>query len=454
MTKRTLLLALAMVAALTVPGTGAQAVDRQEDDHSDNVSLLARQPIEIDKNIFAQGSDLAFQGKTIIAGSYEGLGVFKIVGKRAGYVKQVSFLPCPGGQGDVSVYGDLVFFSVDSPRKGPGCAAEESAAATPADTLAGTDWEGIRIFSIADPARPQEVATVRTDCGSHTNTLLPSGGKIYLYIESYPISGQGPTCNAQSHRKTSIVEVDPANPKKAEVVGTLDVSPAIGCHDVTVVPERDLAFGACVSEAQVWNIEDPAKPEIVGRIHNPAINIFHSTAMTWDGKYLALGDEYGGATADGCAGEADSTVGAMWFYDVSDPTAPVEMGHIALPRRPAGADDANEAQRVRCTTHNFNILPMRDEKKYIAVSSYYMGGMNVIDFSDPAAPVEIGHYLPLEVGTAPDMWSAYWYNGRVYTNDHGSKLGITAFKVKGTGHKKVWFFDGPANPQTQINSFR
>ena len=97
---------------------------------------------------------------------------------------------------------------------------------------------------------------------------------------------------------------------------------------------------------------------------------------------------------------------------------------------------------------------MRDPKKYIAVSAYYGGGISVVDFSDPAAPVELGHYLPRPGGTLPDMWSAYWYNGRIYANNHGGGQGIQAFSMKGLGHKKVWFYKGRFNPQIQIESFK
>lgn len=427
------------------------------DDHSENVILKARQAIVIDKeqNLQARGSDLAFQGNLVIAGSFEGVGIYRILPARKGFLKQIGFLSCPGGQGDVSVWNNIVVMSVDTPKSTSECGAGD---ATQAEILGMTAWEGVRIIDISEPTRPRQIAAVATDCGSHTNTMAPgTGGNVYVYIESYPLTGQSARCNAETHRKSSVVEIPLSDPAKAKVVGTVDVSPAIGCHDVTVVPRKQLAYAACVTEAQVWDIKDPAAPVVLSHFDNPNVQIFHSTAMTWDDKYLLLGDEYGGAAvsgADGCTGDQNSTQAALWIYDVSKPETPVEVGHYSLPRRPVGADNPDEAQRITCTTHNFNVIPMRDPKKYIAPVSYYMGGMSVVDFSDPANPVEHAHYLPMEGGVAPDMWGSYWYNGRIYSNDFRSRMGVSVFKLQKTSHKAAWYFSGPTNPQTQIASFK
>lgn len=458
----TVLVVMALVGGLlgTIP---ASAGHNDDDDHSDNFKQLTRKQIKINKETNAEGSDLAFKGNLVIAGSYQGPSIWKTSKRKKRYIKQISFFPCAGGQGDVTVFRNYLFISVDSPRVGPTCKESDTAAAPQNQIQSASAWEGLHIIDISNPRAPREVGSVDMPCGSHTNTLLPGEEKSYIYIESYPLNPQSPDCNPLTHRKVQIVEFDNDSPEKAKLLeDTIDVSPAIGCHDITTFPEKGLMFGACVSQSFIWDIsKDPTNPEQLAVITNPDIQIHHSTAMTWDGKYLVLGDETGGAAGGGCTGDEDSTVGAAWFYDISDPTQPQEVGHHSLPRTPPPADDAREGQAFRCTNHNFNVIPMKDPNKYILAVSYYAGGIAIVDFSDPSDPTEIGYYLPNPGGVNPDTWASYWYNGRIYTNDYTSQLGVGVYRFKGTGRKQAHFFGktplntmGEMNPQVQIANWQ
>lgn len=444
-------IAILVAAALSL-GVGvvqAAPADRIGDDHSSNLVQKALRPIKVDKGIRAQGSDLAFKGKLVFAGSYQGLGIFR-TSKAKPYLKQISFLQCAGGQGDVSVLGNYAFASVDSTLSGPTCSPDDTKPATQDQVSAGQAWEGIRIYDVSDPRNPRYLKSVYTDCGSHTNTILPGPVTSHIYIESYPISGQNPNCSYLSHRKVQIIEFPTADPTKAKLLEeTIDTTPSIGCHDITTFPDRNLMAGACISQSMIWDIKDPAKPELLATITNPDISIHHSTAMTWDGKILVLGDEFGGAEGGGCTGDEDSTVGAAWFYDVSDPSNPTLMGHHSLPRVPQPSS-GDGADRVRCTNHNFNVIPVRSDK-YLLVVCYYMGGIAVVDFTDPTDPTEVAHYVTAPGGVPQDTWSAYWYNGRIYTNDYASQLGVGVYAFKGaTNQTQTRFFRGVMNPQVQF----
>ena len=433
-----------------------------EDIHSDNIKLLARKPIKVG-DITGRGSDLAFDGKKIYAGSYEGTALYKITNKRRGYLKQIGFHNCPGSQGDVSFVGTYVFVSIDAPAsngtENPTCNNTPATGFKEADKSTGL--EGVRVVDYSNPKKPTQVAFVATKCGSHTHTLVPDGATTYMYVEAYPISQTG-DCNAVTgHGAVDILSFPTNDPSKLKIEGQLDVTQTplpnddpIGCHDLQAWPERDIVIAACITEAQVWNISNPAKPEILARIDNPEVQIWHSAAFTWDGKYAIISDEYGGAAGGGgCAGDKDSPVGAMWFYNIEKPAEPQLAGSYSLPRVPPQEQD--EASRTfRCTTHLYNILPTKDGK-YIAVASYYQGGISVVDFTDPAAPEELAHYLPRPGGANPDSWAGYWYNGRIYTNDHESQFGVTAYRMKALGNKQIKFFGrGGLNPQTQISNFR
>jgi hypothetical protein len=442
-----------VVLLLWLPSGGATA--ELQDEGSDNLQQLAQVPIRIDGDNLAQGSDLAFSGRRVIAGSYQGTALFEIVPAARGHLRQVGFHNCPGSQGDVSVYRKLVFVSIDSPGSNN---VENAVCNNTATNLSETSLgkEGVRIVDISNPRQPRQVGFVEADCGSHTHTLVPSGRDLYMYISSYPLSGQGPTCNHVTHRKFSIVKVDLRDPARSDVVATRSLPPdTIGCHDITAVPERDLAIGACLGVWVTMDISDPEAPEILAEVRNPLMELDHSSAVTWDGRVAIIGDEHAGAAGGGgCSEDPSSPIGAMWFYDISDPTDPVELGHHSLPRIPE-VDSAAEAERFRCTTHNFNVVPFRDASRYVVVSSYYSGGIAAIDFSDPANPEEIAYYVHRPGGVNPDTWAAYWYNGRIYTNDFQSTFGVGVYELAGTTSRKVVrYFRGDTNPQVQRSSFR
>jgi hypothetical protein len=426
---------------------------RQEDPQSDNIKQLAKVPIRVPgEDQLAEGSDLAFQGNTLVAGSFShGMALYTIL-PRAPYLRQESLLVCPGPQADVSIWDNLVFISVDGPRADEECGSPAGSAAAAATDTA---WNGIRIIDISNKKNPRQVATVHTDCGSHTHTLVPKGRNLYIYVSSYPLGGQGAGCNAASHRKISVIEVNQRNPARSEVVSTPNVpGTAIGCHDITVLPERDLAFAACISESQVWDISDPTQPEILSRIYNPFIQIHHSTGVTWDLEYAVIGDEFSGAVGNGCLGSEDSPVGATWYYNISDPTSPQLAGYFGPPRA-APPRNAAEASYSRCTSHNFNVIPMKNRERYIMTHSYYTAGLSVIDFSDPSNPEEIAYYVPMtEDGNWPSLWSAYWYNGRIYAIDFEARQGVLVYEVDGLKRPQTRFFRGRLNPQTQLFQFR
>jgi hypothetical protein len=311
--------------------------------------------------------------------------------------------------------------------------------------------EGVRIIDISDLRQPRQVGFVETDCGAHTQSLLPDGRTTYLYVMSYPLGVQEPDCSVASHRKVSIIEVPGSAASKAKVVSTLDVSPQIGCHDVSFFPSKDLAGAACIGESQMWDISKPAEPKIISRIYNPSIGIHHSAALTWDAKKLVLGDEFAGSVTGACAGHQDSPAGALWFYDITDPTSPQLEGYYNTPRD-GHPGSAEEAAYMACTTHNYGILPMKDPSRYIATVPYRAAGLSVVDFSDPANPKEIGYYHQL-TGGIPDIWSAYWYQGRIYTNDNGAYRGVSVYEMDGLDAESVRYFRGDMNPQTQLPHF-
>jgi hypothetical protein len=406
-----------------------------------------------------RNSDLAFWGRLAYAGHYEGFQIIDVANPRK--PKQVVDVDdCPGSQHDVSVWQNLLFVSVETPRTSEACDSTAQPAGTPG-------FEGIRIFDVSDPRAPQLIEGVPTDCGSHTHTLVPDprNGRVLLYVASYtsagsdlPPSSFGNECRrfeadgtTPAHNKISVVEVPLSNPTAASVVSEPRFpqkpfgGPRTGCHDITVFMELEIAGAACLGEGQIWDISDLENPETVGRVFNPNIEFWHSATFSYDGRRVVFGDEAGGGTGPACRSIDPATRGALWFYDVGSidsldeevvaPRSSWKVPRIQEKLTPEQAQDPN------CTMHNFNTLPSKHGD--ILVSSAYAAGTTMVDFTDPSQPREVGHLDPHGANT----WSAYWYNGHIYTNDGGRGVDIIEVDDRATkGVRHVPF----SNPQTQM----
>ncbi|GAA1462981.1 hypothetical protein NE857_25555 [Nocardiopsis exhalans] len=358
-------------------------------------------------------SDLAFTGDYAIGGNYNGFVVYDISDPESPTV--VSEVLCPGGQGDVSVSGDLLYFSVDYPRASDECGA-------PAVSTRDPDgFEGIRVFDISDKANPQYVAAVATDCGSHTNTLVPGkdGEHDYVYVSSYSPSVNFPNCQPP-HDKISIVEIPLDDPAEAAVVSEPVLFPdggnrtTTGCHDITAYPAKGLAAAACLGDGILMDISDPAHPVVTDVVQDPNFAFWHSATFTNDAGTVIFTDELGGGGGAICTEDYGTERGANAIYTIGgtaeDPALAFES-YYKIPR--VQSDTEN------CVAHNGSLIPVPGQD--IFVQSWYQGGVSVIDFNDPKNPREIGYFdrAPIDEDSLVlgGSWSAYYYNGYVYSSD-------------------------------------
>ena len=70
-------------------------------------------------------------------------------------------------------------------------------ATTDAEPIQST-WEGLKIFDVRNPYNPKYLASVRTDCGSHTHTVLPERDRLIIYVQSYDIGAGRYLCDDTS----------------------------------------------------------------------------------------------------------------------------------------------------------------------------------------------------------------------------------------------------------------
>ena len=246
---------------------------------------------------------------------------------------------------------------------------------------------------------------------------LPEGTHTLTVYPGKPIIYASPGGLANGNGTQQILDV--SNPLKPEVAATFTPH-EIGCHDVNFYFSKDEKLAVCVGagEGQVWDVSDPLAPVTVGHIPVPA-QFPHSVEFTDDGKYMVIGDE--AIAGNDCVG---GPTGSIWIYDWTVREAPLLVGHYGPQRGPLPAGSSNYNRNTWCSAHLFNFIP----GTYTLVASWYAGGMNVIDLSTPQTPTEIAHYM----GTGDDItnyWSAYWYDGRIYANDRVK--GLDVFTVKG-----------------------
>jgi hypothetical protein len=378
------------LAALAFP-SGVWAT-HNADLHSPNVEYVGIAPKPT--NIM---TDLAFWGDLAVAGEFRGFRIIDV--SRPSQPTVVADVNCSGEQNDVAVWENLLILSIDTPQTTTTCDSTNTARGV-------TGFEGLRIFDITTPSNPRLIKAVQTDCGSHTHTLVPDlkNGRILVYVSSaFSSTFAGPTPYGTTcvspHGKISVVSIPLANPAGASVIAQPPASDR-GCHDIGVFTGLNLAAGACRPHAIVWDISDPVNPVVLRQTTNPAVPNWHSGAFTWDGEIALFSHEAGGFA---CQDPGDQQ-GRVWFYRTSDLTL---LGSFKIPRPQMGE---------LCTSHVYNVVPAHG--RYVFVSSWYEGGNSIVDFTNPAAPVEIGYYDPRQIPPgAADTWSTYWYNDLIYTND-------------------------------------
>ncbi|MEV7413934.1 hypothetical protein [Streptomyces sp. NPDC089919] len=412
----------AAIAAGEIPG-------QDEIVHSDNVEHLANLPKDA---LTGFDTDLAFQDGYAYAGNYDGFVVYDI--RRPAAPRVVSQVLCPGSQNDVSVWGNLLFLSTDSSRSDNSC----NSVSQPATEK--SSWEGIKIFDIRDKANPKYVAAVETACGSHTHTLVPSGSSVYLYVSSYSPSEAFPDCRPP-HDGISVVKVPKQAPEQAKVVGfpvlfpdggnpgaptNPGVTKTTGCHDITVLPSKKLAAGACMGDGILFDISKPEQPKVLDRVQdNVNFSFWHSATFNERADKVVFTDELGGGGGATCNAATGATRGADGIYDITgrgDQRRLVFRSYYKMPRPQADTEN--------CVAHNGSLIPVPGRD--IMVQAWYQGGVSVWDFTDSTRPHEIGYFergpLSTTALSVGGSWSAYYYNGHIYSNDIVKGLDVLSIR--------------------------
>ena len=407
---RRLLVALTVLALLppaaagAVPTIDAKAIERVAHDQYGNPNASGTTPF------FSSGTDLAFDGNIVYAAEQAsapdtqgGVHIYDVTDKDNPV--KIGFVNCPGYQNDVAVVEPGIIAMGYHSETGTGCRNVRDANGASTKTTTG-----VRLFDVSDPANPVALGvSPALPGGTHTLTVDPTGNFIY--------ASPGGIANGGGVQQI----LDITNRSGPFPVSTFKPNEA-GCHDFTFFKAANSkAMGICVglTESQIWDVSTITKPTTVSHIVNPLIQFHHSAAITTDGKTLVIGDEAIGANE--CKG---GPTGAMYAYDITDPSLPIPQGYFGINRShqdaPVNSSTAGQTGSGRdtwCTAHIFNFIPGTD----IMVAVWYSGGLNIIDWSDALLPRELAHYrttgADYKTGDITNYWSGYWHEGRIYAND-------------------------------------
>jgi hypothetical protein len=416
-------------------------------------------------------SDLAFQGNHLFQGNFYGMNIYDI--SNPATTKLLTSMVCPGGQGDVSVYKNLMFMSVEMPNGRVDCGVQGFPAdPTPPDDEKDKDkkdkkprlpsaqkdrFRGVRIFDISDITNPKQVAAIQTCRGSHTHTLVVDPNdknNVYIYVsgtsfvrqteELAGCSGEKPDKDPNTALfRIDVIKVPVAAPQEAQIVSSPRVfidarTGAINglnnggthgkkgaekpqdsdqCHDITVYSAIGLAAGACSGNGILLDIKDPVHPKRVDAVNDPNYSYWHSASFSNDGSKVVFTDEWGGGLGARCRPNDPNKWGADAIFRVKDD----KLTFANYYKMPAAQGDTEN-----CVAHNGSLVPVPGRD--IEVQAWYQGGISVMDFTDPANPFEIAYFdrgaIDPKMLVLGGDWSAYWYNGYIYASEIARGLDV------------------------------
>jgi len=419
-----------------------------ESDARDEEEDVRRPPLS-----FAN-TDMAFTGDVLVAGNYHGFNIYRLAPDQPPAL--ISSTVCPGGQGDVSIVGDLLIMSVEETRARVDCGLQGIT-----DDVSPDRLRGLRIFDISNLRRPVQVGVVQTCRGSHTHTVVATDDQRIVVYNSGTASirdqqeldfciDELPGDERTALFRIDVIEIPLDNPAEARIIDSPAVfsDPESGalaglwrggdhgddsqetndtnhCHDITVFPGLNIAAGACSGNGILFDISDPLQPRRLHAVTDPGFAYWHSATFNNDGSKVIFTDEWGGGMRPRCRPSDPLTWGANAIYSIVDGQLEFQS-YFKIP--------APQSETENCVAHNGSIVPIPGRDLF--AQAWYQGGLSVMDFTDASNPVEIAYFdrgpVDEEELVLGGYWSTYWYNGRIY----GTEIvrGLDVFSLTPSEH--------------------
>lgn len=391
-------------------------------------------------------TDMAFQGDLLAVGNYHGINLYRIGQNPEPTL--ISSIVCPGGQGDVSIVGNLMLMSVESTNGRVDCGREGVGPGPSPDR-----FRGLRIFDITDPVRPVQVGQVQTCRGSHTHSVVAADERRLIVYNSGTAGVRderelaGCVVGEPGDQRTAlfrvdVIEIPLADPSRARIIdspavfadaetgdvaglwrggnhgaGTQTTARTDHCHDITLFPTKNIAGGACSGNGILFDISDPRAPRRLDAVVDEGFAYWHSATFNNDGTKVLFTDEWGGGGRPRCRVQDPQTWGANAIYDIVDNQL-VFRSYYKLP--------APQTELENCVAHNGSLIPVPGRDLF--VQAWYQGGLSISDFTDSSKPFEIAYFdrgpVNAERQGSGGYWSVYWYDGRVYGSEIGRGLDV------------------------------
>jgi hypothetical protein len=427
-----------------------------------NMRLISTTPPS-EASLGATHSDLAFSGKYVIQGNYNGFEIWDISNPAKPAI--VNSYTCPASQNDVSVYRNLLFMSSEATNSRQDCKFGGVPQPTSEDRV-----RGIRIFDIADMTHPKLVTSVQTCRGSHTHTVVtqpddpnnvyiyvsgsagvrpkeelagcldggrddPSTARFRLEVIKVPLAKPSSSAIVSNPRIFNNLPVAPRNEERAAIDEAVrkeaaarraaagepeppappppPPGPPTGpnqCHDITVYPQLGLAGGACGGYGFLLDIGDAAHPVRIDVAGDSNMSFWHSATFNNDGTKLLFSDEWGGGGQPRCRITDKPEWGADALFSIENRNL-VFHSYYKMP--------APQTDRENCVAHNGSLIPIPGRD--VMVQAFYQGGITVFDWTDVSHPKEIAFFDrgPVDANrlVGGGSWSAYWYNGVIVSSE-------------------------------------
>jgi len=408
----------------------AEAADPDAEEDESLTQFAERSPL-----LDFANTDIAFFNDIMVAGNYHGYNLYRLGDD--GVPALLSSIVCPGGQGDVSVVGDILVMSVEQTRGRVDCGLQGVEG-----EVSEERFRGLRVFDISNLEAPRQVGQVQTCRGSHTHSIVSADDtRIIVYnsgtsrvrkTEELERCIGNPSDSRTALFSIDVIEIPLADPSQSRIIssprvfadsetgeiaglweggdsgeGTQDTRQTNQCHDITVFPSLNLAAGACSGNGILMDISDPMNPVRIDSVFDQGFAYWHSATFNNDGTKVIFTDEWGGGGRPRCKASDPMTWGANAIYDIVDGKLEFRS-HYKMP--------GPQSEWENCVAHNGSIIPVPGRD--IFVQSWYQGGISLMDFTDSSNPQEIAFFdrgpINDEQLVVGGYWSSYWYNGRIY----------------------------------------